>query len=209
MAPSDADPRDQPGIRQVAADRLVFFVDAVIAIAMTLLALSLPLPQGSTNTEVLRSALDLRDEYIAFAISFVVIAAYWRAHHRLFLYVVRLSTRLTTITLCWLLTLVITPFAMKLLNGEGAFQVRFVFYAIVQVAACVLFILLVWEVRHAGLCRDTMPPGFFSHIIGRIGFLTAGFLVSIGVSFVTEYAYACWIALPAIGVLLDRRRGDA
>ena len=206
--PSAPDRHDEPVIRQVAADRLVFFVDAVIAIAMTLLALNLPLPAGSTNGEVLRSALDLRDEYIAFAISFVVIAAYWRAHHRLFQYVVRLSARLTTITLCWLLTLVITPFAMKLLNGEGAFQVRFVFYAVVQVAACVLFILLVWEVRHARLCRDAVPPRFFSGIIGRIGFLTAGFLVSIGVSFVTEYAYACWIALPAIGAVIDRRRGE-
>lgn len=208
MSPSDPDPHEEPAIRQVAADRLVFFVDAVIAIAMTLLALSLPLPQGSTNAEVLRSALDLRDEYIAFAISFVVIAAYWRAHHRLFQHVVRLSTRLTTITLCWLLTLVITPFAMKLLNGEGAFQVRFVFYALVQVAACVLFILLVWEIRHARLYHDPVPPRFFSHIIARIGFLTAGFLVSIGVSFLTEYAYACWIALPAIGALIDRRRRD-
>ncbi|HJQ47475.1 MAG TPA: TMEM175 family protein [Amycolatopsis sp.] len=205
MSSSDQDPHDEPVIRQVAADRLVFFVDAVIAIAMTLLALNLPYPQGSTNAEVLRSALDLRDEYIAFAISFVVIAAYWRAHHRLFQHVVRLSSRLTTITFCWLLTLVLTPFAMKLLNGEGAFHVRFVFYAVVQVAACALFILLVWEVRRARLC-DTVPPGFFSRIIGRIGFLTAGFLVSIGVSFVTEYAYACWIVLPAIGVVLDRRR---
>lgn len=53
----------------LAAERQQLFVDAVIAIAITLLALELPVPRGATNGEMLRAAWAARLEYIAFGIS--------------------------------------------------------------------------------------------------------------------------------------------
>jgi Endosomal/lysosomal potassium channel TMEM175 len=72
-----------------AAERLMFFSDAVIAIALTLLALDLPVPGGIENATVSIPAMvnDARqhlDDYLAFLISFLVIAAHWRLHHRVF-----------------------------------------------------------------------------------------------------------------------------
>jgi Endosomal/lysosomal potassium channel TMEM175 len=64
-----------------AVERLIFFTDAVVAIALTLLALELPIPGGTQNVdsisipEMLRDARQHIDDYIAFLISFVVIAA--------------------------------------------------------------------------------------------------------------------------------------
>jgi hypothetical protein len=81
-----------------AVERLMFFSDAVIAIALTLLALQLPIPGGTEDvdsisiSEMLRDARRHIDDYIAFLISFVVIAAHWRIHHRVFRYV-RVATR--------------------------------------------------------------------------------------------------------------------
>lgn len=96
-------------IHAVSAERLTFFGDAVVAIALTLLALELPVPEGSTNSEMWHSATSHRESYLAFMISFVVIAAHWRAHHRVFRYVTATNSRLTSYTMYWLLTLVITP----------------------------------------------------------------------------------------------------
>ncbi|VVJ23864.1 protein of uncharacterised function DUF1211 [Amycolatopsis camponoti] len=73
--------------RGIAAERLTFFSDAVVAIAITLLALELPLPEGATNAELLRSLGHHQSEYVSFLISFIVIAVHWRAHHRLFPFV--------------------------------------------------------------------------------------------------------------------------
>src|SRR4051794_6272309 len=107
-------------VRAIAAERLTFFGDAVIAIALTLLALELPLPEGTTNAEVLHSAFEHRESYLAFLISFMVIGAHWRGHHQVFRYVTSISGPVTTLTIYWLLMQVITPFATHVLTGDGA-----------------------------------------------------------------------------------------
>jgi uncharacterized membrane protein len=183
-------------VRAIAAERLTFFGDAVIAIALTLLALDLPKPVGDTNGELLRSALQLRDEYLAFIISFLVIAAHWRGHHRVFRYVTTLGGRLTGLTLAWLFMQVITPFTTRVLTGDGAFEARFDFYAIVQFAASVLFILMIREIRTNKLYRGDSPPDIFVHPYLRTGVIAGAFLVSIPVSFFTHWAYVCWFVPP-------------
>jgi uncharacterized membrane protein len=193
-------------VRAIAAERLTFFADAVVAIAVTLLALDLPVPTGDTNGAMLRSALDHRDGYLAFGISFLVIASHWRAHHRVFRYVERLDTRLTTLTLAWLFTLVVTPFATRVITGNGAFQVRFGFYSIVQVAALVLFALMSRRIERQNFFRPGTPPTIHMHTFVRTAGLISGFLLSIPVSFVTSYSYVCWIAAPILAGFIRRRQ---
>ncbi|MEV0476246.1 TMEM175 family protein [Streptomyces prunicolor] len=193
--------------RAVSGDRLTFFGDAVVAIALTLLALELPVPEGSTNSELWHSATAHRESYLAFMISFVVIAAHWRSHHRVFRYVTATNTRLTSLTMYWLLTLVITPFATDVIGGHGAFQARFIFYAVVQFLSCLLFILMVREVPRDGLQRPGTPPELFARAIRRLGMVALGFLISIPVSLVTHWAYLCWIVVPVLDSVIDARRG--
>jgi len=202
---NDQEPTEEVEIRAVAAERLTFFGDAVVAIALTLLALELPIPQGDTNAALLRSAFEDREEYLAFMISFVVIAAHWRAHHRVFRYLQALNSRLTGLTMSWLLMLVVTPFATKVVNGDGAFQVRFIFYAAVEFAACVLFVLMVRVARRDDLCRTSTPPEVFSRAIRRTGTVAAGFLMSVPVSFLTQWAYVCWFLVPAVDTIVSAR----
>jgi uncharacterized membrane protein len=194
-------------VRAIAAERLTFFADAVIAIAITLLALDLPVPAGDTDGAMLRSALDHRDEYLAFGISFLVIAAHWRSHHHVFRYVTRLDDHLTGLTIGWLFLQVVTPFATRVITGNGAFQVRFGFYAIVQIAAFVLFALMVNEIERRSLARPDTPPGVLRGTVLRTVGITAGFAVSIPVSFFTDYSYVCWIAGPLVATVIRRVRG--
>jgi hypothetical protein len=57
------------------AERLTVFSDAVVAIAITLLALDLPVPDGNTLSALLTSARHNDGHYGAFLISFGTIAA--------------------------------------------------------------------------------------------------------------------------------------
>ncbi len=192
--------------RAIAAERLTFFSDAVVAIAITLLALELPLPEGATSAELLRSLGHHHSEYQSFLISFIVIGGHWRAHHRLFNYVTTLGGGLARLTFGWLLMQVIMPFATKMIAEDGGFEFRFVFYAVVQVIALTLFLLMARQIRRNHLYRADTPPELFGEVYRGIGAMTAAFAVSIPVAFFTHWAYACWIVVPLVVNLLSRFR---
>jgi len=191
--------------RAIAAERLTFFADAVVAIALTLLAIELTPPEGATNSEMLHSAFELRGEYIAFLVSFVAIGAHWRSHHRLFRYVTTLGGGIVRLSFGWLLMQVLTPFATKVIAEDGAFETRFIFYALVQLTALVLFLLMTWQIQRHHLYREDTPPELFRRTYRGAGMMAAGFAVSIPVAFVTHWAYVCWALVPVAEGLWGRR----
>lgn len=199
----------EPDPRAIAAERMTFFADAVIAIAITLLALDLPVPSGAdihTNADLWKALGEGRPEYIAFLISFYVIGMHWSAHHRFFRYVTRLGRGMTVFSLVWLLMIVVTPFATRLLSsGDGAFQLRFGIYAGIQGAAGLLFLAMVFMIQRQRLYRADIPRDQFANAYFGTGALAAGFLISIPVSFFTSYAYDLWIAAPVLTAIVRKR----
>ena len=141
----------------VSAERLVFFSDAVVAIAITLLALVLPVPPHLTaktsNGQTFKDIWDYRDAYLAFLISFAVIANHWRSHHRLYRDVTRLDRRIISINMFWLLLIIITPWATRLIAGSGGFGARFAIYAIIQVLTILAFLAMSRHMRNGHLLR--------------------------------------------------------
>ena len=107
---------DERGFESRATDRLVAFSDAVVAIAITLLALDLPVPTGLTMKSFLHSVGHNIDHYVAFLISFVVIAAAWRRYHGVFRYIERVDAQVRNYNVLWLLMIILNPFATRLLT---------------------------------------------------------------------------------------------
>ncbi|WP_051111697.1 TMEM175 family protein [Sciscionella marina] len=208
----DNTPEGETGeARAEAAKRLTMFVDAGIAIALTLLALDLPVPTGDTTAAMLRSVSAHGTEYLAFVLSFVVIAAHWRANHEIFRYVRALNSRLTTLTLLWLFMQVLMPFATRVITAQGAFPLRFSLYAIVQVLASASTALIIREIRRRHLYRADGPLRVFAQNLVRSICLVAVFAVSVPVAFLTEStgAYLCWLAAPIVLTVARRIQGRA
>jgi uncharacterized membrane protein len=97
-------------------DRVEFFSDAVFAIAMTLLVVTLVVPEA-VSAEGLGQALhDLSDQLFAFALSFVVIGQFWIAHHRLFRLIRSYDLGLLWLNLLHLVGICFLPFPTELLG---------------------------------------------------------------------------------------------
>jgi TMEM175 potassium channel family protein len=194
-----------------AAERLTFFSDAVVAIAMTLLAIDLPVPEGGTVTAFWDSVRHDDGHYLAFLVSFVVIAAAWSDHHRMFRFVRRTDNRLRLLNTCWLFAIVLNPFATKLLTTgvqtTATHALRFGFYALLQVLESgMLYAML----RH--MITRELAPGIpdreASGMAGQSLGLMLGFGLSIPVFFATTYGWVLWFAVPLLvnRLLLRRRR---
>jgi len=194
-----------------SVERLTFFSDAVVAIAMTLLALELPVPGADarlpvSNHQLLQDVVSYpaRDTYLAFLISFVVIARSWTGHHQLFGYVRTLAPGLMRWNLLWLLMIVITPFATKVLTRNGAFETRFILYAAVQALSGIFFALMVRSIARGGVLKEAAPPDLVPSSCWRLLGFAAAFLISIPVALVTHWAYVCWATIPFLSSLARR-----
>lgn len=191
-----------------AAERLTFFSDAVVAIAITLLAIDLPVPEGGTLKLFWLSVKHDDGHYVAFLISFAVIAAAWFDHHDLFRYVRGTDARLKVLNMWWLLSIVLNPFATKLLIVSGqsltVHALRFGFYALLQILeSAMLYAML----RHLMASRLADPPrSVVDAMTRKSSSLILGFGLSIPVFFATNDGWLLWIAGPVLAGLLRQRR---
>jgi uncharacterized membrane protein len=105
------------------AERLVFFTDAVVAIAITLLVLPLvdavgeAVAAGAPSIDVIT---ENGPQIFSFLLSFYVIAQLWSAHHQLFQGVTVARRGVVTLNMVWVLTIVVLPFATEMIGGYGA-----------------------------------------------------------------------------------------
>lgn len=101
--------------KEFQLERMILFSDAVFAIAITLLAIEIKVPEVAhdvVSDHLLAQKLaELIPKFIGFFISFMVIGIYWVVHHRMFGYVVNYNQRLLWLNLFFLLAVVLMPFS--------------------------------------------------------------------------------------------------
>src|SRR4051794_27290136 len=146
---SEGDEPDEPASDN-SLGRLLALSDGVFAIAMTLLALDLRLPDlGADPSDAqLRHALghDWRG-YLAFVISFYVASNYWGAHRRAMRAVKTIDTRLIGHPLPLLLLVAALPFPAAVLATHGALPTGLAFYSAFNVVANVVLVRLLTDVQ--------------------------------------------------------------
>jgi TMEM175 potassium channel family protein len=130
--------------------RLLALSDGVFAIAMTLLALDLRLPDLGTDPSdaQLRHALvDDWHGYLAFVISFYVVANYWGVHRRAMRAVTTIDIRLISHTLPLLLLVAALPFPASVLATHGDLPTALAFYSAFNVVANLALIRLLNDLQ--------------------------------------------------------------
>ena len=146
-------------------ERIVFFSDAVFAIAITLLALEIRLPDivGSGNAELLKELLSIWPKYLSFIVSFLVIGNFWLIHHRQFRYIERYDTRLIFINLFVLMAIAFIPFPTVIISENGN-RTATIFYALTM---CVVGLLLTLLWLYASSRHRLVSPDLDSAIVRR------------------------------------------
>jgi uncharacterized membrane protein len=130
--------------------RVVFFSDAVIAIAVTLLVLEVRPPQDTRH--LLHGLAALWPSYLAYAITFLLIGQVWANHHVMFDHIRVADRTVLFLNTVLLMDVAFLPFAASVLaaafrTGHGQ-RTAVVFHGIVFALAAVLF-NAIWEyTRH-------------------------------------------------------------
>ena len=130
-------------------ERLIFFSDAVFAIAITLLVIEIGvphLPHSAPNIAHLAELAALIPEFVGFFISFAVIGAFWTGHHRAFSLARHYAPGLIMPNLAMLCAIAFMPFATGYMSGNFGEAVPTAFYNAVLFVTGLLNLNLVRKV---------------------------------------------------------------
>ncbi|MFI2486913.1 TMEM175 family protein [Promicromonospora kroppenstedtii] len=133
------------------SERLIAFLDAAIAISMTLLILPL-MESVSEAVADQRTVVEYVREHswqlVAFALSFVIIAMFWRLHHGILHADTSAGRRRTNLQLAWLFTITVMPVVTALTGGlDTGREVVASYIGTLAVSAWLLFTIAVVERR--------------------------------------------------------------
>jgi uncharacterized membrane protein len=143
------------GNRTRTLERITAYTDAVVAIALTLLALPLvTIADKSRADQPLGDLLATnRGDLLAAGVSFLVIAQFWRTHRQLYEGLVDYDETLLTLNTFWLMAMLFLPFPTARLFTESRLRTdSAVFYLGTMLVIGLLGLAQIWWVsRHPTL----------------------------------------------------------
>ena len=192
-----------PANPELGLERIVFFSDAVMAIAMTLLTVDIKVPDiaaALARSELPARLSELSPQIMSFVISFVVIGIYWMSHHRYFSFIKRYDNRLMVLNLLFLLFIAGLPFIASLLGQYPYVPLSVIIYAAEVTAIGLSMSALWWYASHSHRLVDEALDPRFIRMMGVRSFGGAiVFLLSIPVAFFsTNWAVVVWWTAPFI-----------
>lgn len=186
---------EQSSITKLALDRIIFFSDAVFAIAITLMAIDLRVPEmpiSQAATYLPQQVLEMTPKFISYMLTFLIIGSYWVAHHRDFQYIKRYDRRLIWINLLLLMFVAFLPFPNSMLGSYPAQQFTVMFYAGSLAAIGLVKALLWWYAsKDFRLIDKSLDPRRVALITRRSLIAPLVFLFSIVVAIFNPFV-AMW-----------------
>jgi uncharacterized membrane protein len=188
--------------------RVLAFSDGLYAIAMTLLIVSVGVPNVADKESVgdLADALDdLQPEFISFFISFAVIGRYWVAHHQFVSLLAAIDRSFIWLNLTYLMFVAFLPFPTALLGDYIDNPLSVSIYATNVAVVSGMEVVLFRHAHRARLLERQLPANIYRYGVVVSLSPVAFFVASIPIAFAsTAVALATWFLVVPFGVLSNR-----
>ena len=185
------------------SERLEFFSDAIMAIAITLLVINIPVPKSSepamATGGLTHFLLHQWPSYVAYVLSFCTIGLIWVAHHSLFRRIGDVDRQLLLLNLALMMFVAFLPFSTGVLagfswNNTANSPASLEIYSLNMLAIGLAFLLLwLYLANHRGLFLGSVQPGSLNSSIRRSLVPPLAYVTTCLLAFVSAGAcYAIW-----------------
>ena len=194
----------------LTTSRILTLADGVFAIAMTLLILSLSLPdateENGANLHIL--LFGQAHKFVNYFVSFLVLAVFWVIHHQQFHYIKRTDSRHLWINIAILMFVALVPFSTDLVGEYSGTTIAEMFFAGNLLVLGMLFLgNWIYATRRRQLVENDMSEATVVQGIRRNLVTPTISLVVIGLSAVIpEWSLWLYVAIPILMMLPPFRR---
>lgn len=181
-------------------ERIVFFSDAVMAIAITLLVIEIHPPELETTASGAQHYQfnHLVGQLIGFLVSFMVIGQFWVSHHRLFNFVRNFNLKMIWLNMFFLFSIALMPFSTSFYTERINMFVPFAFYC-GNIFFTGIFNYLLWTyvTNHKDFISDDLDKEKIRKSKARALIVPVVFLCGIGLYLINPiFGIMCPVLIP-------------
>src|ERR671913_921840 len=174
-------------VPKVKPEHVIAFGDAIFAFAITLMTLSIDipdLPPNLTESELLSRLYEMYPQVESYIISFAVIAIFWISYHQVFNFITRSHISMVYLNLLFLLLITFLSITNSLVINYGSYQVPYVIFSVVVIMTGSLLALIWWyATKDYRLVDKDIHPLFVRGVMVNLLLFPFVFAISILVSF--------------------------
>ena len=197
-------------VPKVKPEHIISFGDAIFAFAITLMTLSIDIPDLPTNlteSQLISTLYDMYPKVESYIISFAVIAVFWISYHQVFNYIKGSPISMVYLNLLFLLLITFLSITTSLVIEYGSYQISYVIYCVVVIMTSSL-LALIW--RYASkdyrLVDKDVHPLFVRGMMVNLVLVPFVFAISILVSFFDlDIAQYLWLIIVPLNIAVRRK----
>ena len=197
-------------IPKVKPEHIISFGDAIFAFAITLMTLSIDipdLPPNLTESELLSRLYEMYPQVESYIISFAVIAIFWISYHQVFNFIKESHISMDYLNLLFLLFITFLSITTSLVINYGSYQIPYVIYCIVVIMTSSLLALIWWHAtKDYRLVDKNIHPLFVRGVMANLLLIPFVFAISILVSFFDlDIAQYFWLIIAPLNIAVKRK----
>jgi uncharacterized membrane protein len=194
----------------IKVEHVISFSDAVFAFAITLMALSIDIPDlpiQLTQPELLDKLYDLYPQFESYIISFAVISIFWVSYHQVFNHIKGSHISMVYLNLLFLLLITLLSLSTSLVINYGTYQIPYIIYCLIVIMTSSLLATIWWHAtRNKQLVDKNLHLFFIKGVMGNLMSIPIIFTISIIISFVDlDIAQYIWLIIAPLNIAIRRR----
>jgi uncharacterized membrane protein len=197
-------------VPKVKREHLVSFGDAIFAFAITLMTLSIDipdLPEGLTEPQLLSRLYEMYPQVESYIISFAVIAIFWISYHQVFNYIKESHISMVYLNLLFLLLITFLSITTSLVINYNSYQIPYLIYCIIVIMTSSLLALIWWyATKDYRFVDKNIHPLFARGLMLNLLLVPFIFATSILVSFFDlDIAQYLWLIIVPLNINVRRK----
>jgi uncharacterized membrane protein len=194
----------------IKVEHVISFSDAVFAFAITLMALTIgipDLPPNLSQSELLQRLDDFYPQFEDYIISFAVIAIFWISYHQVFNHIKGSHISMVYLNFLFLLFITLLSLTTTFVTNYASYQIPYIIYCIIVIMTSSLLVLIWWyATKEYRLVDKGMHPLFIKGTFFALLAIPIIFSISIIISFIDlDISQYFWLGIIPINVLIRHK----
>ena len=194
----------------IKVEHVISFSDAIFAFAITLMALSIDipdLPSDLTQDELVDRLYGLFPQFESYIISFAVIAIFWVSYHQVFNHIKGSHIIMVYLNLLFLLLITLLSLSTSLVINYGGYHIPYIIYSFMVILTSSLLAMIWWHATKDKLLIDkNLHSLYIKGVMINLISIPLVFTISIIISFVNlDIAEYFWLVIAPLNIAIKQK----